>query len=199
MSIFDKHPRPWRADLDWIRDSEESLVCAMRRYDDNPLAAAIVAAVNAEPGLRVRIAELEDLFQQTHGVHVSWIEEGSKAAAYKARVAALDSCLRNLLARIHRDGGHRTDAVGIESAVTEADSAVALAYSGLDELRASATKWVDAVAEAESRADAASDMVEELRAVLVDALQLVVDACPHARSCMCEWCLLRERINMLLT
>lgn len=41
--------------------------------------------------------------------------------------------LHNLLARIHRDGGHYTEKVGLDQAVADADIKVATAYVLLDE------------------------------------------------------------------
>ena len=66
--------------------------------------------------------------------------DADEDAAFAHRVLeALDSHrhLRNLLARIHRDGGHHTDACGLEKSVLDADAAVAMYISAYDAQRRS--------------------------------------------------------------
>jgi len=60
-----------------------------------------------------------------------------------------ESLLLNLLARIHRDGGHYTQEYGIEKSVQDADLKVAEAYSKIleleSDLRVTAGLYADAV------------------------------------------------------
>lgn len=53
--------------------------------------------------------------------------------------------LGNLLARIHRDGGHYQGKHGTEKAVADADSIVANLFVDLDDARAEAKKYHDAL------------------------------------------------------
>jgi hypothetical protein len=56
------------------------------------------------------------------------------AASPRRVLELLDSHrhLRNLLARIHRDGGHHTEACGLEKSVADADAAVAMYIGAYD-------------------------------------------------------------------
>jgi hypothetical protein len=60
--------------------------------------------------------------------------EQSRAAYKEIAIELLrvqrDLC--NLLARIHRDGGHHTEACGLEKSVADADAAVAMYISAYD-------------------------------------------------------------------
>lgn len=86
---------------------------------DEAHAALIVGAVNALPVL------LDD----------ADAADARIAKAERERDEAV-AMLRNLLARVHRDGGHHSDAVGLAQATEEADEIIARDFAELARLRA---------------------------------------------------------------
>ena len=68
----------------------------------------------------------------------------------------------NILARIHRDGGHHADAVGWERAADEADVIVARLYVERDEARAEIERLRAELAETERRLDAEISAMDAL-------------------------------------
>lgn len=68
----------------------------------------------------VRIGDLEPGVMHCALPHERKLMKLVDAAEYEA----VERALRDLLARIHRDGGHHTDAVGLAQSVKDAESIV---------------------------------------------------------------------------
>jgi hypothetical protein len=103
--------------------------CQYARAQEERLRSAIdeLADLSAPPDLRARVAELERQLEATEervkGMtteSASWrrtaerVEEQKQAAEARVRKA------RDLLAVIHKDGGHHTEKVGFEQSVEDA-------------------------------------------------------------------------------
>ena len=73
---------------------------------------------------RTDLAELRRLWEDGEAAPIRWAQNA--AAIWNALPALLDEleAAKDLLARIHRDGGHHTEAVGFAQSVADADAKV---------------------------------------------------------------------------
>jgi hypothetical protein len=98
-------------------------------------------------------------------------------AKLKTQLAEAERQRDNLLARIHRDGGHYTERHGVERSCHDADLRVAEAYGRIDELLAAAT---DAVDVADERGQWCVTSVRDRTAGKLNASRLILSARPVA-------------------
>ena len=74
--------------------------------------------------------------------------DGADAQALEHALTMTERERDNLLARIHRDGGHHTDAVGLVQSLADADKKVAMMNSENDQLKAEVARLKIKLAEA---------------------------------------------------
>jgi len=91
--VFEKHPRPWVADGDDVLDASGNKVVLTPDYFQPDIPITIVAAVNAEPELRARIANLESYADTKHA---SLVDVADKLRAARWRIIELEACLGGL-------------------------------------------------------------------------------------------------------
>lgn len=97
-SIFEKHPRPWTIDVDgyMARDTNERPVFTSPSFAYEELVPAIVTAVNAEPALRARVADLQE--EDSRWAY-RFVALQTDRDALRARVAVLEDALRDIVER----------------------------------------------------------------------------------------------------
>lgn len=86
--------------------------------------------------LDARDATIAELNAECHKIDEHYIAEMNKSDRLEAEVSPLTHHLKNLLARIHRDGGHYTEKHGIAKASEDAEQIVVAMRAERDEAAA---------------------------------------------------------------
>lgn len=117
---------PWRFDLgtlNYLCDSKGTRIVQLLGGDLRDRGQRIIDCIYVCRGMKDPIPEMSEL--QYRSRKMAEMEEAALSRVTK-------ELLWNLLARIHRDGGHRRAMLGEEGAAEEADQIVCRAFQAID-------------------------------------------------------------------